>query len=174
MKSISGFGKLKIVGVMLALAVLVSCGSYAYHVYSLFRDAERNMPQPQIERLVKDFRLFHSRTKRFPRNFTEINDYLWHTRPTPDYGAEGRQARVKNYYYFYTRVSDERCAIWAIPLGPQRDYAYSFFLVISPEWTRQWGGKALEEGRISSLPAIPTPDDLVKLRMVEYSTTNRR
>src|SRR5262245_49127693 len=171
MKATSGFGKLKIVGVMLALAGLASCVSYAYHVYSLFRDAQRNMPQPQIERLVKDFRLFHSRTNRFPRNFTEINDYLWHTRPTPNYGIEGRQTRVKNYYYFYTRVSDERCAIWAIPLGPQRNYASSYFLVISPEWVRKWEGKALEDGLISSLPAIPTLNDLSKLRMVEYPAT---
>ena len=171
MKAISGFGKLKIVGVMLVLAVLASCGSYAYHVYLLFRDAQRNMPQPKIDKLVNDFRLFHTRTKRFPRNFTEINDYLWHTRPMPDYGREGRQSRVKNYYYFYTRVSDERCAIWAIPLGPRRHYASSFFLVISPEWKRQWGGKALEDGLISSLPAIPTPNDLSKLGMVEYPAT---
>jgi hypothetical protein len=159
---------------MLVLAVLASCGSYAYHVYSLFRDAQRNMPQPKIDKLMKDFRLFHSRTKRLPRNFAEINDYLWHTRPMPDYGAEGRQARVKNYYYFYTRVNDERCAIWAVPLGPQRGYVSSFFVVISPEWTRKWEGKALEDGLITRLPAIPTLDGLAKLRMIEYPVTNRR
>ncbi len=169
----SRFGKLKIAHIALALAALASAGSYGWHIYSLFRDAQVNMPQPQIEKLVKDLRLFHSRTKRFPRNFAEINDLIWHTRPTPNYGAEGRQARAKNYYYYYTRVNDGQCAIWAIPLGPRRQDASAFFLVLSPEWWRVWKGEALEEAAIRAIPAIPSADELANLQMREITTVWR-
>jgi hypothetical protein len=131
------------------------------------------MPQPQIEKLVKDLRRFHSRAKRFPRNFAEINAAIWHTHPKPDYGADGRQARTRNYHYFYTRVSDNQCAIWAIPLGPRRQYGSTFFLVLSPEWRKVWKGSALEEAAIPAIPAIPTTDELASLQMREEQTTSR-
>jgi hypothetical protein len=164
------FGKLKIAHATFALALLAGVGGYGWHLYSLFRDAQVNMPQPQIEKLVKDLRLFHSQAKRFPRNFSEINELIWRTRPTPNYGAEGRQARAKNYYYFYTRVNDGQCAIWAIPLGPRRQDASAFFLVLTPDWLRVWKGEALEEASIPAIPAIPSADELTNLRMREITT----
>ena len=93
----SRFGKLKIAHAIFALALMASIGGYGWHLYSLFRDAQVHMPQPQIERLVKDLRLFHSRTKRFPKTFIEINDHIWRTRPTPNYGAEGRCVRITGF-----------------------------------------------------------------------------
>jgi hypothetical protein len=161
------FGKLKVAHATFALAMLAGVGGYGWHLYSLFRNAQVNLPQPQIEKLVKDMRLFHSRVKRFPRNFSEINDLIWHTRPMPDYGPEGRQARTRNYYYYYTRVDEQTCAIWALPIGPRRQDGASFFLVLTPGWQRTWRGKAIEEGAISSLPAIPQPDRLAELMMRE-------
>lgn len=65
--------KIKIVSVMAILASMTAMGSYGYHVYSLFRDAQRQMPQPQIEKLVKDLRTYKKLTGRFPQNFKEIN-----------------------------------------------------------------------------------------------------
>jgi hypothetical protein len=166
-------GRLKIAHAIFALAVLVCIGGYTWRIHSLFLDAQVNMPQPQIEKLVKDLRLFHSQAKRFPRNFSEINELIWRTRPTPNYGAEGRQARAKNYYYFYTRANDGQCAIWAIPLGPRRRDASAFFLVLSPEWLRVWKGEALDEAAIPTIPAIPSTDELTNLRMREITTSGR-
>jgi hypothetical protein len=116
----SGFSKFKATYLCLSLAAVAICGFYGWYLYALFQDAQLNMPQPQIERLTRDMYQFHSRTGRFPKNFNEINDLIWHTRSKPDYGVDGRHALVKNYRYFYTRVNDRQCAIWAIPLGPQR------------------------------------------------------
>jgi hypothetical protein len=163
----SRFDKLKIAHATFALAMLAGVGGYGWHLYSLFRDAQANMPQPRIEKLIKDLRLFHSRAKRFPKNFTEMNELIWHTRPAPKYGAEGRQARVRNYYYFYTSVSDDQCAVWAIPLGPRRDYASSYFFVISNTWARIWEGKSMSDEGIAKLPSIPTPNDLIALGLHE-------
>jgi hypothetical protein len=87
--------------------------------------------------------------------------------PCPNYGSEGRQACVKNYYYFYTKVDNQTCAIWALPIGPQRHYASSFFLVLSPGWSRRWIGKSMGDETIASLPAIPALDKLTLLGMRE-------
>lgn len=160
-------GKLRIAYLTVILAALVCGGGYGWHVYSLFRDAQLNMPQPQIEKLVKDLRLFQSRTKRFPKNFYEINELIWHTQPKPNYGTDGRQTRTKNYHYFFTRVDDQTCAIWALPIGPRRHFASSFFLVLTPGWLRTWKGIALEDEAIGKLPAIPHPDQLAGLTMQE-------
>jgi hypothetical protein len=163
----SGSVRLKIVSVMLVLAVASSLGAYTYHLYILFRDAQLNIPQPQVERLIRDLRAFHSKTKRFPRNFVEINAEIWHTVPTPSYGSDGRQARTKNYYYFYTMVNDRQFTLWAVPTGPRRDGASTFFLVATADWTRIWQGKALDESAVSSLPSIPSENGLANLHLIE-------
>jgi hypothetical protein len=166
-KSRLKFNKLKATFLFLGFGAILAIGSYGWHVYTLFRDWRLNMPQPQVEKLTRDLLLFHSRAKRFPKTFNEINDLIWLANPKPDYGADGKQARTKNYYYFYTKVNDSQCAIWAIPLGPQRHYASTFFFVITPEWQRLWRGKSLDESAISKLPAIPSPAGLADLQLSE-------
>lgn len=166
-KTRPSFSKLKITWLLLAFAGMLAVGSYGWHIYTLFRDWQTNMPQSQIEKLTKDLRIYHAKTGHFPNTFVEINNLIWHTKPAPNYGSEGRQARTKNYYYFYTKVNDHTCAIWALPTGPQRHYASSFFLVLSTEWLRTWKGNALADETIDGLPAIPSPDKLTKLGMKE-------
>lgn len=167
-------GGLKIVAVMFLLAVASSLSAYAYHLYNLFKDAQRHIPQPQIDRLLKDFRQFHSRNHRFPRNFVEIDTEIWRTNPKPDYGVEGRQARTKNYYYFYTIVNARQFALWAVPTGPRREDGYAYFLVVTKEWFRIWRGKAIDESVVPILQAIPSRDELSKLglnELLKYDTT---
>jgi|SRR5262245_26223940 len=172
-KSRLKFNKLKSTFAFLASTAILALGGYGWRTYTLFRGWQANMPQPQIEKLTRDLLLFHTRTKRFPKTFNEINDLIWRIRPKPDYGNEGRQARTKNYYYFYTMVKDGQCAVWAVPLGPQRHYASTFFLVITPEWRRLWRGKSLEEAVISKLPAIPTSANLGDLQLSEIPIKRR-
>lgn len=164
------FSKLKITYLFLALAALFAVGSYGWHIYSLFRDWQMNMPQSQLEKLTNDLRLYYLRAGKFPANFAEINAALWHTRPTPNYGSDGRQARTKNYYYFYTSVDAQTCTLWALPTGPQQQYGSSFFVVLTQEWQRSWSGKAVADEVIATLPAIPKPEQLSALSMQEQPT----
>jgi hypothetical protein len=161
------FNKLRPSYIFALITIAAGAGGYGYHLYRLAQDSQVNKPQPQVERLVKDFRLFQSRTNRFPKNFIEINQLIWRTTPVPDYGNEGRQSRTKNYYYYYTKVSDEACAFWALPVGPQRHYAPSFFIVLSPGWMRAWRGEAMSDEEIARIPAIPSPTVLADLKMQE-------
>lgn len=159
--------KLKATYLILAICAILAVGSYGWHVYTLFRDWQTNMPQPQIEKLTKDLRIYQAKTGHFPSTFVEINNLIWHTKPAPDYGDNGRQSRTKNYYYFYTKVNDHTCVMWALPTGPQRHYASTFFLVLSPEWLRSWKGTEMDDGIIRTLPAIPSPHQLAELKMQE-------
>ena len=161
------FSKLRIAFVFALVTIVAGAGSYGYHLYRLARDLQINKPQPQVERLVKYLRRFHAEAHRFPANFIEINQLVWHTKPQPDYGSDGRRAWTKNYYYFYTKVNDETCAFWALPIGPQRHYAASFFIVLSPEWMRAWKGEAMSDEGIARIPTIPSPHHLAELGLVE-------
>lgn len=149
------------------LSVIAGLSSYGWYIYTLVRDSQPHKPQPQIEKLLKDLLSYHQQTKQFPNSFAEINQHLWHTTPPPDYGKDGREARTKNYYYWYTKVNLETCAFWAFPIGPQRQYAASFFIVLSPGWARAWKGKARSDEEIARLPAIPSPQALAEMQMQE-------
>jgi hypothetical protein len=92
------------------LSVIAGLSSYGWYIYTLVRDAQAYKPQPQIERLLKDLLTYHQQTKQFPRNFDDINQRLWHTTPPPDYGKDRREARTKNYYYWYTYVKIPACS----------------------------------------------------------------
>jgi hypothetical protein len=149
------------------LSVIAGLSSYGWYIYTLMRDAQPHKPQPQIEKLLRDLRVYHANSKQFPNSFAEINQRLWHTAPPPDYGKDGREARTKNYYYRYTKVNADTCAFWALPTGPHRQYAATFFIVLAPGWARAWKGKARSDEDIAHLPAIPSPQALAEINMQE-------
>ena len=161
------FSKLRITYFFVVVTALAGISSYGYYIYKTYRDAKLYLPQPQVERLIKDLRRYRGQTRKFPTTFTEINELLWHTTPAPNYGSDGRRARTRNYYYYYTRVNAETCAFWALPQGPQRQVAASYFVVIAPDWVRGWQGEALTDETITRLPAVPALGELAELRLYE-------
>ncbi len=161
------FSKLRIAFVFALVTIAAGVVSYGYHLYRLAQDLQINKPQPQVERLARDLRRYYAETRRFPANFSQINQLIWRTKPEPDYGRDGRRAWTKNYFYFYTKVNDETCAFWALPIGPQRQYAASFFIVLSPDWMRAWRGGAMSDEEISKVPAIPSPATHTEFKMQE-------
>lgn len=148
-----------------AIFILWALGGYGYHLYALFQEARAYSPQPQVERLIKDLRTFHTQTRSFPASFVELNERLWHTQPLPDYGANGRTAHTRNYEYRFTRVNADTCAFWALPTGPRRHYAAAYFVVAAPQWLRVWRGKALSDEQMERLPEVPAPKELAVLGM---------
>ena len=170
----TGFSRMKATYALLFLAVVVALGSYGWHLFTLYQAWQRDTPQPQVERLIRDLRRYHAETKRFPANFHEINGRLWHTKPQPDYGAQGREARVQNYLYRYTPVEAGKCVLWALPMGVQREYGSAFFVVITPEWVRGWKGKAMSDEKLQGLPAIAPLPGLADLGLVEFNVRINR
>ncbi len=165
----TGFSKMKATYMLLCLTVIVALGSYGWHLFTIYQAWQRDTPRHHVERLIRDLRRYYAETKRFPANFHEINQRLWHTKPQPDYGANGREARVKNYLYRYTQVESGKCVLWALPMGPQREYGAAFFVVITPEWIRAWKGKALSEEKLQGLPAIAPLNMLADWGLTEFT-----
>lgn len=162
-----GLSKLRITYLFVIITVVVGIGSFGYYIYRNYRDARLNLPQAQVERLIKDLRLYQSQMRQFPATFAEVNERIWHTTPAPNYGSDNRRARTKNYYYRYTKVNGETCAFWALPVGPQRHYAPSFFVVLSPDWSRAWKGRSLSDEQIVQVAEVPSPEMLADLGMNE-------
>jgi hypothetical protein len=54
------FNKLRPSYIFALITIAAGAGGYGYHLYRLARDSQIDKPQPQVERLVKDFRLFQS------------------------------------------------------------------------------------------------------------------
>ena len=159
----------KLTWLVLGAVACLAAGSYGYYLFRLYQQWQRDTPQPQVERLVRDLRRYQQITGTFPANFHEINERLWHTQPPPDYGTDGKLARVRNYEYRYTRVAPGKCVLWALPIGAQRESASSYFLVIAPDWLRTWQGTALTEAQRTQLSAIPTLRELGDRQMREVS-----
>lgn len=159
--------KWRLTYIVALLSVIAGLSSYGWYIYTLVRNAQADKPQPQIERLIKDLLTYHRQTRQFPKNFVEINQRLWHTVPSPDYGQGAREARTKNYFYWYTQVNADTCAFWALPTGPQRQYASAFFIVLAPGWARAWKGKACSDEEINGLPAIPSSQLIATMQMQE-------
>lgn len=166
--------KFRVTYLFAIITAVIGIGSFGCYIYRDYHDAHRNLPQPQVERLIKDLRRYAAQTRHFPVTFTEINGRLWHTTPTPNYGADGRRAWTKNYHYVYTKVSDETCAFWALPVGPQRHYAPSFFIVVSPSWLRVWKGRSLTDEQVTKIPEIPSPEVLNHLGLSEVAQVSVR
>ena len=170
----TGFSKMKATYALLFLAVVVVLSSYGWHLFTIYQAWQRDTPRHQVERLIRDLRRYYVETKRFPANFHDINQRLWHTRPQPDYGVNNREARVKNYFYWYTQVEEGKCVLWALPTGPQREYGSAFFVVITPEWVRAWKGKAMSEEKLQRLPAIAPMQVLADLGWAEFTVRMNR
>ncbi|NOT62669.1 MAG: hypothetical protein HOP19_20880, partial [Acidobacteria bacterium] len=57
--------KLRLTYLFALLTAVVALGGYGYHLYALFQGALCTKPEPQIERLIKDLRAFHTQTRSF-------------------------------------------------------------------------------------------------------------
>jgi hypothetical protein len=54
-----------------------------------------------------------------------------------------------------------------MPVGPRREYAPSYFVVLTPGWMRCWKGKSLDDEQLKGLPGVPTPEQLAAFRLRE-------
>ena len=168
------FSKVKLTYVLLILGVLSVGSVYGFHLFTLYRAAQIEQPQLQADRLIRDLRRYERQMQRFPASFHEINQLIWHTQPQPDYGRAGKQAHTKNYYYVYQRIEDDKCVLWALPIGPRRELASSYYFVIAPHWLKVWKGAAMTDEQIARLPVVPTPDELAGWSLHEIAGQQRR
>ncbi len=149
-----------------AIAVFGGC-VYGYHLYQLARAEEALVPQLAVAQLVNSLRAYQAKIGQFPKNFHEVNERIWRRNPPPAFGQEGCDITLNHYWYFFTRINEETCAVWALPLGPKRELSKAFYVVLTPQWMRVWKGAALSDEQLRLIRNIPTPELLAQLGMKE-------
>jgi len=158
---------LKLPFIMLAAVAIFGGCVYGYHIYRLACAEEALAPQPAVAQLVNSLRAYQAQTGHFPKNFPEINERIWRRDPPPAFGQEGSDLLFHHYWYFYTQVNRETCALWALPMGPKRELGRAFYVALTPNWIRVWKGAALSDEQLKLIRRIPTPEILGQLEMKE-------
>src|SRR2546430_16363554 len=92
--------------VLLAIAVVLYLGVWAYSSYAAEWRARSQVPQiDPILKIIKGLRQFQQIKHTFPADFNEVEAAVWKQNPAPNFGAGGRWLVVRNYYYLYTFIS---------------------------------------------------------------------
>ena len=155
-------------------ALVVSYVSVA--VLGMWRGREQ-APHLAVDSLVKTLINYHKRTGRFPKDFWELETRVWKHKAAPDFGADGRNFFMANYFYIYYPVDVSSATIWIIPTGPRREAGSTHFLILRPDSLRRWKGSPLSLDDIKNLPPVPQYGQMSLLGMAEQrpiALTNRR
>jgi hypothetical protein len=153
---------------LLALAVLIYLGCWAYSAYAAEWRAKSETPRVDpVLKIIKGLRQYQKNQATFPPGFNEVEATVWrHPRP-PSYGAGGRTVTIQNYYYYYTFIAPTRCSLWMIPVGQHTEESNTYFLILTPDDRRKWKGPALKLTEAAAISGAPTYAQLAILGMIE-------
>lgn len=143
--------------ILVTLLMLVLTGmTYAYVSHQEGKAEDAKLPKPSLNKLLKDFRVYHKNVGRFPETFEAVQEEVWKLKRAPAFGDKGRSFTMRNYYYLMERITPHATTLWAAPINEKFREGNTFFLVVYPDREEIWKGPALEPGEFASLPANPT------------------
>ena len=167
-----GKGKMRITLALLGLSIAALVIVYAATtILGAWREREQT-PRLAVESLVKALRTHHRQTGRFPADFRELEARVWKHKTPPDFGADGKNLSVANYYYIYHQADAGAATIWIIPTGPRRSEGSTHFLLLTPDNLRRWKGAPLSLDEVKKLPSVPQYREMGVLGMTEQSQIN--
>lgn len=166
--------KFKLTFVILGVSVIVLVISFAYGTWARTEREKEMVPRLAAESMVKSLRQFQRQTGQFPDDFLELEQRVWRHSRVPDFGRSKRTLTVANYYYVYGKSDAFTCTVWAIPSGPKREEASTYFMVITPDVIRRWKGPALTKTDIDKIAPEPTGDLLNMLGLTEQKIIDQR
>ena len=153
---------------LLALAVLIYFGSWAYSAYAAEWRAKSEIPKiDPVLKIIKGLRQYQKQKATFPPGFNEVEAVVWRHLTPPTYGLGGRTVTVQNYYYYYTFISPKRCTLWMVPVGPHTEEANTYFLILTPDDREKWKGPALDLKEAATISGTPTYTQLAMLGMIK-------
>jgi hypothetical protein len=154
--------------VILVLAIVTYLCAWGYSVLAAEWKARTDVPQiDPILKIIKGLRQYQKVHATFPQNFDQVEAEVWKHPHPPPYGPGGHTLVIKNYYYFYTWISQTRCTLWAIPLGAHNSESNSYFLVLTPNDREKFKGPPLDVKEASSITGVPTYTQLALLGMIK-------
>lgn len=165
---------LKISLVLIPIAILLVVGVYIYSLWTSERQRAAELPIEAADVMMRDLLAFHKKRGGFPKDLKELEGVVWKKKDIRSYSNDKRGITRRHYYYLYTPVSHHRFTLWAIPIGPQREEAATWFLVVTPELQRRWKGGALSPEDVKRLSLDPSVNQLSVLGLIEQPTALRQ
>lgn len=160
--------RLKLTFLLMPAALLLVVGAYVYSLWIAEKGKAAEMPVDAVSLMMRDLLRFHEKRGGFPASLKDLEGVVW-DRKEREFMAEGKGFLHRNYYYLYSRIGDHRFTVWAIPTGPSRNEAVSWFLAATPEACRQWKGAALPIDQIQRVNSDPSITQLGVLGLIEQS-----
>lgn len=164
----------KISFVLVAISGLLLVGVYIYSLWASDRQKQAELPVEAADVLVRDLRSFHKKRGGFPGSLKELEGIVWERKETRTYSNDERGLTHRNYHYLYSRITRHEFALWAIPMGRQRDEAATWFLVVSPDSQSRWKGPALNTDDVKALSLQPSVHQLTVLGLIEQQAVRRQ
>ena len=166
--------RLKITLILLPIAAVTVVGVYISSLWASERQRTAEAPVEAFDVMVRDLRSFHKKRGGFPKDLKELEGVVWEKKEGREFSKGGSGLTHRNYHYLYTPISHHQFALWAIPVGRQREEAATWFLVIPPESQRRWKGPALTPEDVKALNLHPSAYQLNVLGLIEQPTNPRQ
>lgn len=159
--------RLKISLVLLPVAIAILAGIYLYSLWAAERKRAADVPFEATGVMIRDLHAYHKKRGNFPISLTQLEGVVWETKRSREFSIEDRGFSHRNYFYLYTQLTPHRFTLWAVPMGPARDEAATFFVTGTPAACRTWKGAALSPDSVSGIKPNPSEIDLGILGLVE-------
>lgn len=153
--------------VLMPVAFVAVIGVYVYSLWASEKQRSVDTPAESFEVMVRDLRSFHKKRGGFPKDLKELEGVIWEKMEDRGFSNDFSGLTHRNYHYLYTPISHHQFALWAIPIGRQREEAATWFLTVTPESQRRWKGPALRPEDIKGLNRLPSAQQLNILGLIE-------
>lgn len=158
---------LKISLALFPLFAVVLIGTYVYSLWAVERRRSADIPVEATSMMMRDLLAFHKKRGSFPSNLKELEGVIWEKKVDRDFSIENRALSHRNYLYLYTPLSPHEFTLWALPTGPSRSEAATWFLDVSHDQCRRWEGAALPPDSVRQIVTSPSNAQLGVLGLTE-------
>ena len=158
---------LKISLLLIPMAILIVVGTYIYSLWASDKQRVAELPVEGANVLMRDLLAFHKKRGGFPKDLKELEGVVWENKEDRSYSNSKLGITRRHYYYLYSPFGHHRFTLWAIPIGPQREEAATWFLVVTPELHRSWKGGSLGPEDAKRLSLDPSLNELSVLGLIE-------
>lgn len=164
--------RLKISLALLPVVAVVLIGTYVYSLWAGERQRSAEVPVEAASMMMRDLLAFHAKRGSFPSDLKQLEGVVWEKKAERDFSIDNRALRHRNYLYLYTRVAAHDVTLWAIPTGPSRNEAATWFMNVTPDQCRRWKGAALPLDSVKGIGTSPSTAELGVLGLTEQPKTS--
>lgn len=159
--------RLKLTVVLLPVASILLIGMYVYSLWAEGRQRSAEVPVEAASMMMRDLLDFHKKRGSFPSDLKQLEGVIWEKKQDRDLSADNRTLSHRHFMYLYTRLNSHTFTLWAIPSGPARNEAATWFLSVTPDQCRRWKGAALPLDSVKEIVTAPSIAELAVLGLTE-------